>query len=1063
MTIKILTLPAGCGKTGWVVEQVINKGSEVGAQSRIVLPSQAQVLDVESRLVEAGGVMGAEVATIIELAEEIIELDGIYPLLLPENVQVKVLQDVLEELPLVYYQPIRSKPGFVKSCLDIIRELKSGGISPDAFLNAAKKLDLGPRLIELGLIYTAYLEKQRGQDWMDRSGLIWLACDSLLNNPDLCGSWGSVYLDGFDDLTPMQSKMIKEIAGRVDVFYLTITGLEDSRQRPLVHKRFIRLKELLSDLEFEELDIDKDRFCLSTGPGRQLETKLFEGDAGDEPEFSAGLELAAVPDRESEVRTAFRWIRKKIVDGDISTGEAAILVRSLEPYRGLLYRIAGEYNLPVRLQGGLPLAENPFIAAFIGLARLISAGKDGLVWHEVISIWRSPYLNWELLSNGTGTEYSRRKHLADTKQLEQVARWGRVIQGYSQWEGAFQALIGQEEHRESLDGDSEIPAIGLPRGRHAERLYIKFNRFVDLLNPPAGQNNRERYIVWLEELLGGLDPRDRPMGGLGVAEEILAGQVDTAKRDWQALRCLAAILKEQVWTEGLLDSPPVSFSQFFDELVNAVNKESFQLQPGETEAVLCAGCTEARGLSFKAVAILGLAEGEFPGTIKEDPFIRDRERSLLKEKFNIPLRLSVESAETEYFYEAVTRSSGDLLLTRPRIAENGASWQPSPYWEEVIRITQQEPQYLTTRSVPQLILAGNQSEALRIMSANGRIAFTLKDNAPESLVSGCKKMEKGRDILLARSSLPESGESIYDGNLSAREERIAGIYKDDYLWSASRLESYQSCPFNYFVRYLLGLEKPEQPEEGLDARQRGNIYHNILENLYQLVGEEYTVDDLLESLPEAAAQVFLGAPRREGFRETAWWEHSQLGIIENIKRALVCIEAVDPDFRFHSAEHRFGIDLDKEKPLTVSVEGYGEYLLRGFIDRVDTNKSGDIRIIDYKTSGKFGFDNRSVIEGVKMQLPLYALAAQEALNLGPVKEGFYFHLIAAEPSSFKLSSFKIGSLQGPEAAMKRAAQNGWQAVSLIAKGMFSPKPPKAGCPDYCPAADFCWHYQPKRW
>ncbi|MCJ7733260.1 MAG: PD-(D/E)XK nuclease family protein, partial [Anaerolineales bacterium] len=117
----------------------------------------------------------------------------------------------------------------------------------------------------------------------------------------------------------------------------------------------------------------------------------------------------------------------------------------------------------------------------------------------------------------------------------------------------------------------------------------------------------------------------------------------------------------------------------------------------------------------------------------------------------------------------------------------------------------------------------------------------------------------------------------------------------------------------------------------------------------------------------------------------------------------------------------------------------------------------------YKTSGSFGFDNRAVQEGKKLQLPLYALAAQQGLKIGDVQEGFYFHVQTAEPSSFKMSSYWGDGKKGPEAAMESAVKNGWKAVSSIRDGQYKPKTPDGGCPLYCPAVDFCWHFRAQRW
>jgi ATP-dependent helicase/DNAse subunit B len=300
----------------------------------------------------------------------------------------------------------------------------------------------------------------------------------------------------------------------------------------------------------------------------------------------------------------------------------------------------------------------------------------------------------------------------------------------------------------------------------------------------------------------------------------------------------------------------------------------------------------------------------------------------------------------------------------------------------------------------------------------------------------------------------------FEGDLSGISDLIEAKYLDSEIWSASRLENYQTCPFNFFIGNLLGLEKIEPPEEGLDGRQLGNIYHRILENLYLNVSREYQLNDLLEALPGAAAEVFQKAPFEEGFRETAWWQQTQAEIIRNLRFSLAVIEGLSTEFRFHSAEHRFGMGRSQSSSLVVVVPGEGEFRLRGLIDRVDRSQEGKLRIIDYKTGGPGGFSNKSVQEGRKLQLPLYALAAEQALDLGLVQEGFYFHLQAAQASGFSMSKFRDGGKTGPRAAMEVAALQGWTAVKLIRRGEYPPHSPDTGCPSYCPAADFCWKYQP---
>ena len=156
--------------------------------------------------------------------------------------------------------------------------------------------------------------------------------------------------------------------------------------------------------------------------------------------------------------------------------------------------------------------------------------------------------------------------------------------------------------------------------------------------------------------------------------------------------------------------------------------------------------------------------------------------------------------------------------------------------------------------------------------------------------------------------------------------------------------------------------------------------------------------------------------------------------------------------------------MDGQPPLVIR-DGADSFRLRGLIDRVDRAPDGRVRIIDYKTGGANAFTTTNVKKGKKLQLPLYALAAQDALDLGNVTDGFYWHIRAAEASSFTLAKFadKEANLFGPTGAMQRTVTHAWEVVHGARQGHFIPTPPDGGCPDYCPAAAFCWHYQPKQW
>ena len=259
------------------------------------------------------------------------------------------------------------------------------------------------------------------------------------------------------------------------------------------------------------------------------------------------------------------------------------------------------------------------------------------------------------------------------------------------------------------------------------------------------------------------------------------------------------------------------------------------------------------------------------------------------------------------------------------------------------------------------------------------------------------------------------------------------------------------------MSHVLGLEPREEPAEGLDARQLGNIYHHIFEQLYRTVtgppADTADLDALLAALPAVAAAVLDEAPRVEGFRATAWWTQTRVEIADNVRRSVEALAALPGGFVPLAQEAAF---LDNDS-LTVT-DGDDAFRVRGYIDRVDRAPDGGLRIIDYKTGGPAAFTVKAVVEGKKLQLPLYALAAEQALGLGPVVDGFYWHVQHAEASKFTLAGFE----GGPAAAVETALAHAWAAVRGARAGQFGPHPPDGGCPDYCPAVAFCWHYRP-RW
>jgi ATP-dependent helicase/nuclease subunit B len=1066
MPVSIYLAPAGAGKTAFVLHLVREAARDLECLPRVVVPSGLQVRAWRRRLAEAGGAIGVRVFTFAQLYADCLIAAGEAYTEVGEAVQYRLIRQIVDDLHLAHYAPIIDRPGFFQILVEMIAELKAARVRPKQLSAAVAALGDEPRLAELARIYSAYQERLQERQWADGAGLGWLAVEALDQRaPHVARDWPLLVVDGFDNFTPVQMDFLAVLADRVKDTIITLTGTVDGSERPLVHRRFERTRWLVGE-----------RLGLTATPlpepvSRQapalahLEANLYRSDA-QKIDAQGALELMEAPDRAAEVRAALRWLKARLVEEGMRPGDVALLARSIAPYRPFIQQTVEEFGIPVQLVDGLPLGGNPAIAALLDLLRLMlprseTESEPALPRRLVLEAWRSPYFDW--FASPEEGEESIGISLQDADTLDVAARWGRVIGGLSQWEEVLGELAAQGEEVSPDDEERGRPAE-VPVGAAAQVLEEKFERFVERLRPPEGERSYREFAGWLEDLVGGDPelgsarfPAEEEPTSLQIVRRAREASEALADRDVAALRALKDILRGLVWAEDALGVSTLNFAAFFAELVGAVDAAVYRLPfHPDREEVLVADVLQARGLPFRAVAVLGLAEGEFPATLSEDPFLRDADRGNLREGFGLALEPSTESAEAEYFYETVSRPRERLLLTRPRLADNGALWQASPFWEEARRLVNVEPKTLTSETLPPPSEVASWPELMESLSAHGGdegVRQWVSEREPQRIVA----LDEASDVLHLRSTTfgEDDLPGPHDGELASLGGDFARRFSPAHVWSASRLESYVTCGFFFFVGSVLGLEAREEPTEGLDSRQLGNIYHRILHGVYgdAMVTDTTSLEQLLEVLPRVAERVLDEAPRREAFRETAWWQETRKELVDHVRRSLEALAEADGQWVPSLFEVPFG--FEGQPPLVVEIEG-DSLRLHGVIDRVDVNLEGGLRIIDYKTGGKWAFTKAAVAQGKKLQLPLYALGARDALSLGEPVEGFYWHVQQAERSGFTLSRFD----GGPRGAIKVAVDKAWEAVRGARSGHFVPRPPQAGCPSYCPAAAFCWRYSP---
>ncbi|MCJ7436112.1 MAG: PD-(D/E)XK nuclease family protein, partial [Anaerolineales bacterium] len=923
MQPRLLLAPAGHGKTEFIIRQIRDiKASEPFAPVTVIMPNAIQARGFRQRLSAAGGALGVDVLTFHSLyAELLIRAGKPIPLLL-DPVRIRLLRfvvgDLCERSAMTHYAALRDKPGFISLLRDTIEELKRARITPDVFSSSAK--ELGARLEEIALVYSAYQNWLQTQNWADNEGRGWLAAIAIESNPNLGKDIRLLAVSGFDEFNPTQLAVLSLLANRAQETLITLTGDIQNPNRP-AHHRFHRAQAAITSNLNLQLEAMVSSSTLEPSIAN-TEARLFESAKTSEVSETSEVYFLETQTRALEVRSALRWIKARVIRDRMKLSEVAILARDLEPYRAFLEEVASEFRIPLRITGGQPLIENPAVSA---LLKLLSLLVNNFPRRDLLDSWRTPYFDFS-------------GHEIDAKSintLDEISRTGRVSQGLAQWREAF-AMWAKKQETKNEDGEA------LNISAQDTQLEGKFEAFISLLTPPANADIKE-FIAFVELIIGddpALVSNSSENNGLNIVACARENET-TLERDVAALRAFKDVLRGLTLTEFVLKSESLSYEDFFRDLRGAVEAATYSFAP--ESGVMAASVLDARGLSFQAVALMGLSESEFPKQEREDILLRESDRAILRER-GLPIETKLHGDEATLFYQAVTRARQKLLLTRPYLADDGQTWDESPFWAEIIRASRIKPK----------VKVRSDAGAVNPSDAASKIEWVESARVFEV------QIKNGVDVLRARMNPKSQG--IYEGELFDLSERFNATHG----WSASRLESYGTCPFEFFIAYGLELEPRVEAEDGYDVRILGSMLHKILEDVYS--GQE---------LKDAAQKVFATAPEDYGFRPTALWTQQQAELTRTLEKTIEALNEKSQGFTPRTLEARFGMG----QPSLVLKTEIGDIRLHGYIDRLDSAPDGSLRVIDYKSGGA-AITAIHLKEGRRLQLPIYALAARDALGLG---------------------------------------------------------------------------------
>ena len=467
-----------------------------------------------------------------------------------------------------------------------------------------------------------------------------------------------------------------------------------------------------------------------------------------------------------------------------------------------------------------------------------------------------------------------------------------------------------------------------------------------LESPPASAADHARRI---DEALFGAKPlvlpSSRELPGVDSETDVLRG-------------CLRDIAAAQEALGGG-DEP---FEAFAARLEREIGAPAVRLR--EAGGVLLAPMHTLHGLRFEFVALGGLIEGEFPAQRAGTTLLDDDARTALTGA-GLALPPAPRLSEDELWTLARTRADGALALWKTRLDDRGRPAASSYYFESMApdpaTHERDEPRTTPERAVSPRELA---IACARQWPANER--RRPRRFEPWDIVRTAAVNEQ------RRRSWDNAG--VYEGRLNAG--LVPALTNADAVWSASRLESYRTCSFQFFSSYALRLRALDEEMETADAATRGTVIHAILQDAMDpLIEREQpltpgTLAEAIERLEANGPDIWNDAPRMHGFGHAALWRLNWEMVVQELKVLLEREAEASQGLgvtRIVSAEGQIETRLPLDPPLKVM----------GYVDRLDAG-DGFAVVVDYKSGSKIG--KAEVMDGRRIQLQIYAHLAREKVD-----------------------------------------------------------------------------------
>jgi ATP-dependent helicase/nuclease subunit B len=978
---------------------------------------------------------------------------------------------------LSHYQSVSATPGFPRAVASVIAELRLARIPPEVIAGSA------PHLAPLIKAYEVELNEAGLTDWAGVLAVATKAASAVGGERPRLVGLPMLLLDA-----PIGNEAELEFVHALASAAPELLAAAPAADEPTLIRLRDRLRAQVEDLDQQSVGVQAASSIRARALDN-LQRRLFREEGPIEAKADETVEVFSAPGEGRECVEIARRVLSLARCG-VAFDRIAVLLRSPEGYRSYLEEAFNRAGIPAHYARGA-VRPDPAGRAFCALLRCASEGLSARRFAEYLSLgqvpdatldgappeatpsderWVSPDSEFAEFFIDRAQEPRRPAapvvDLNDEApvrdgQLRAPRRWERllveaaVIGGRDRWRRRIEGLANDLRLRLSeLAEEDETQAAVLARS--LEDLASFAGYAIPLIDELDSLPKSANWGEWLDQF-GALATR-----ALKYPDRVLSIFAELAPMEPVGPVALNEVL---ITLEPLLLQvavPPAS--QRFGK-------------------VLVAPIDAARGMSFDAVFVPGLAEKMFPRKIIEEPILLDvvreqigglatNQNRLEEERLALALVAGAAALRICFSYPRL-----DLEQARPRV--------PSFYGLEAFRSAE--------GSLPDFAELARRAET----ATNARLGWPAPADTADAIddaeydlallnrleTRGRESPGAARHLITGNPFLARALRTRYqrwgrtwtisDGMLS-RSEAVRAIMAKHTLgvrsYSPTALQNYSKCPYRFFLHAIHGLAPREVPEaiDELDPLQRGSLIHEVQFDLFARLRTDGLLPVRPSNLHEAQERLdIIIAEVAARYRDDLApaidrvWEDGVAAIRADLREWLRRASEDESGYVPWRFELSFGLHRRHERrqadPQSVpgAVDLHCGIQLRGSIDLIERHPSGMARVTDHKT-GKADAKRTQLIDGGKALQPLlYALAA-EKLFVGQAKVTSGRLYFCTSAGGF--TEHVVPLNQNARAAADQIAE----AIGDAVAGPFLPASPDKRQCDLCDFRVVCGPYEERR-